>query len=232
MKKTGFTLAEVLITLAIIGVVATMTLPALMTNTQEQQAKTGLKKMINTLTLAGEMAQSGKNFNYNLITSGTFADDESQSIMTILRNGTNIDYTRLNTSFKTKGGAAETACSNTANTGNYNVFFKDGTMISYPLTAKITADQAGTGNYKIQNDGDIHGIPVLVDINGTKGPNVLSNCDSKATEADSDLTNDVAASSTACQSKTARVIRDQFGVRLRGSQAVPNGPAARWAYNN
>ena len=34
MKKNGFTLAEVLITLAIIGVVATMTLPALMTNTQ------------------------------------------------------------------------------------------------------------------------------------------------------------------------------------------------------
>ena len=44
MKKHGFTLAEVLITLSIIGVVATMTLPALMTNTAEQQAKTGLKK--------------------------------------------------------------------------------------------------------------------------------------------------------------------------------------------
>ena len=37
MKKTGFTLAEVLITLSIIGVVAMMTLPALMTNVQEQQ---------------------------------------------------------------------------------------------------------------------------------------------------------------------------------------------------
>ena len=44
MKKNGFTLAEVLITLAIIGVVATLTLPALMTNTAEQQAKTALKK--------------------------------------------------------------------------------------------------------------------------------------------------------------------------------------------
>ena len=45
MKKRGFTLAEVLITLTIIGVVATMTLPALMTNTAETQAKTGLKKL-------------------------------------------------------------------------------------------------------------------------------------------------------------------------------------------
>ena len=48
MKKNGFTLAEVLITLSIIGVVATMTLPALMTNVQEQQARTGIKKAINT----------------------------------------------------------------------------------------------------------------------------------------------------------------------------------------
>ena len=50
MKKNGFTLAEVLITLAIIGVVATMTLPAVMTNTAEQQAKSALKKGINTFT--------------------------------------------------------------------------------------------------------------------------------------------------------------------------------------
>ena len=55
MKKNGFTLAEVLITLAIIGVVATLTLPALMTNTQEQQARTALKKGINTLTEAAQM---------------------------------------------------------------------------------------------------------------------------------------------------------------------------------
>ncbi len=32
MRKTGFTLAEVLITLGIIGVVAAMTIPTLMTN--------------------------------------------------------------------------------------------------------------------------------------------------------------------------------------------------------
>ena len=64
MKKNGFTLAEVLITLAIIGVVATMTLPALMTNTGEQQAKTGLKKGINTLTEAVTMNESVANFGF------------------------------------------------------------------------------------------------------------------------------------------------------------------------
>ena len=55
MKKNGFTLAEVLITLAIIGVVAVLTLPALNSNTQEQQARTALKKMSNTFTQAASM---------------------------------------------------------------------------------------------------------------------------------------------------------------------------------
>ena len=36
LKKTGFTLAEVLITLGIIGVVAAMTLPAVITNVQKK----------------------------------------------------------------------------------------------------------------------------------------------------------------------------------------------------
>lgn len=43
MKK-GFTLAEVLITLGIIGVVAAMTLPALIQNYQDKQFKTAYKK--------------------------------------------------------------------------------------------------------------------------------------------------------------------------------------------
>ena len=44
MKKTGFTLAEVLITLGIIGVVAAMTIPILMTAYQKKQTVTRLKR--------------------------------------------------------------------------------------------------------------------------------------------------------------------------------------------
>lgn len=45
-KKTGFTLAEVLITLGIIGIVAQMTIPVLMSNTQKQVVTTQYKKRI------------------------------------------------------------------------------------------------------------------------------------------------------------------------------------------
>ena len=48
MKK-GFTLAEILITLTIIGVVAALTMPAIMTNVTQHQYKTGLKKALNVL---------------------------------------------------------------------------------------------------------------------------------------------------------------------------------------
>ncbi|MCD8025097.1 MAG: type II secretion system GspH family protein, partial [Candidatus Gastranaerophilales bacterium] len=48
----AFTLAETLITLAIIGVVAAMTIPAVLNHTKETQMKTGLKKAQSILSEA------------------------------------------------------------------------------------------------------------------------------------------------------------------------------------
>ena len=52
IKKQGFTLAEVLITLGIIGVVAAMTIPTLISNTNGAQFKTAYKKALSTLNQA------------------------------------------------------------------------------------------------------------------------------------------------------------------------------------
>ena len=52
MKKRGFTLAEVLITLAIIGVVAAISIPSVISNTQQQEFKTGLRKAVSVLNSA------------------------------------------------------------------------------------------------------------------------------------------------------------------------------------
>ena len=54
--KKGFTLAEILIVLMVIGVIATMTIPGLMKGVQEAQMKTGYKKAYNTLVNLGAMA--------------------------------------------------------------------------------------------------------------------------------------------------------------------------------
>ncbi len=50
MQKKGFTLAEILITLAIIGVVAVLTIPTVVRNYQKTQTVTQLKKVYSALS--------------------------------------------------------------------------------------------------------------------------------------------------------------------------------------
>ena len=63
-KRFGFTLAEVLITLGIIGVVAAMTIPTLIANTNGAKFRSQFKKSISTLNQAGLMAQAQYDFDY------------------------------------------------------------------------------------------------------------------------------------------------------------------------
>lgn len=58
MNKKGFTLAEVLITLGIIGIVAAMTMPALIQKNNERQAVAQLKKFYSTLSQAYILTES------------------------------------------------------------------------------------------------------------------------------------------------------------------------------
>lgn len=57
-NKGAFTLAEVLITLGIIGVVASMTLPALVQNNRNKELQTGLKRSYSVLSQALDMYQA------------------------------------------------------------------------------------------------------------------------------------------------------------------------------
>lgn len=225
MKKSGFTLAEVLITLAIIGVVATLTLPALMTNTGEQQYKTGLKKGINTLTEAGQMSSAMAGFDYaSLTTTSTAANpgamtagESEQSLYALLSNRANIDYS-LSGKSSLPGD----------NASNIAIFFRDGMAISYnPQNAVVSNESVKTFD---DGDGIIHGIPITLDVNGAKGPNLHSNCQANSAAANA-LEADNGVATTSC-TKDKRVIKDRFAVRLRGVYAVPNNAAARWVFDN
>lgn len=227
MKKNGFTLAEVLITLAIIGVVATLTLPALMTNTQEQQAKSALKKGINTLTEAAQMNQAIEGFDYSSLMVTSTTDQETQSLYGLLAKRTNVDYRKSGTGTQISYQGSST----NSNGSNYTIFFRDGSTLSFPPTADSMTQMAGAANApdEVMSDRLPYGIPALFDTNGTKAPNILSNCESQSKGTTKD--NTMEDLRTAC-SNDRRVIKDQFGVRLRAGYAVPNGAAARWAFEN
>ncbi len=55
-KKAAFTLAEVLVTLAVIGIVAAMTIPTLVSNYQEKETVTKVKKFYSTISQAYQLA--------------------------------------------------------------------------------------------------------------------------------------------------------------------------------
>ncbi len=74
-KKFGFTLAEVLITLGIIGVVAAMPIPTLIANTNSAKFRSQFKKSISTLNQAGLMAQAQYAVDYAAVRSFVAADD-------------------------------------------------------------------------------------------------------------------------------------------------------------
>ncbi len=71
-NKKGFTLAEVLITLGIIGIVAAMTMPSLIQKHQKRVTAERLKKMYTTLRTAIDLAElnNGPRENWS------FASDE------------------------------------------------------------------------------------------------------------------------------------------------------------
>ena len=225
MKKTGFTLAEVLITLTIIGVVATLTLPALMNNTAEQQYKAAFKKAINTLTIAAETNEAieGYSFAGTSKASDTTKTDAATypSLYSLLASRASVDFV--------KSGTAGPMASATVNpSDNFAVYFRDGSVVMFADNATGTADGANT----IQDDGLPYGIKAIIDVNGPKQPNILSNCHSDVTknsEAET-VTTDTGVAS-AC-TKENRVIKDRFSIRLRGHYAVPNGRAAKWAMEN
>ena len=161
MKKNGFTLAEVLITLAIIGVVASLTLPSLMTNTAEQQAITAFRKAVNTLSEVGQMSAAVDGFDYGgLSATMTPSADASttdtngavvQTLWAMLSNRAQVDRT------SSGSGIIGGNCA-----GMSQIFFMDGTVLCY--TDGVTNASA---------DAAIHGY---IDTNGVKGPNSPFTC--------------------------------------------------------
>lgn len=77
-RKKAFTLAEVLITLGIIGIVAALTLPALIASNKEKARVTNLKKIYSQMQNAWNMAiaENGDATNWDLAKTDTGTKNE------------------------------------------------------------------------------------------------------------------------------------------------------------
>ena len=85
MKKLGFTLAEILITLGIVGVVAALTAPALVQNAGSAQIGPKLAKAVSTFETANEtyLTQMGMD---TLASAGAFQGDSNDEYENYINN--------------------------------------------------------------------------------------------------------------------------------------------------
>ena len=94
MKKLGFTLAEVLITLVIIGVIAAMTVPTLMQNTNAQEFRSALKKAISGLNQALTLHYALEGVSAQDYSSASdVVDDIFKKRMSVIDGETNFSNT-------------------------------------------------------------------------------------------------------------------------------------------
>ena len=179
----GFTLAEVLITLGIIGIVASMTIPTLIENYQKTQYITGLKKAYAEVTEALKLMANDHGCPDDLLCVDVF-DPAIDTSMSSKKIGNEFKkYFKLS---KDCGNLSEldTGCwadktyyyydkSSPDNflrfdtTGLYDFLSADG--MSYALDGAPCANLHGlTGNNTKQICGELY-----VDVNGKNGPNAM-----------------------------------------------------------
>ncbi len=157
MKKSGFTLAEVLITLVIIGVIAAMTIPTLLSNTNKQETKTALKKAMSVINQAITLnyALTGNEMNTTI--------NNTENLNKFMYSRTSIlKYDATNKGYFTADGIA---------------YYFNGTQACSDVASTIQSTGSVSGSTYSDS------CKLTIDVNGDRGPNTLSGGASGGTDA-------------------------------------------------
>lgn len=169
IEKKAFTLAEVLITLGIIGVVATLTLPSLIQNYKEKEAVSRVKKAYSTISqaYASALQESGSPDNWGLVAFGQDSEVDEENILHYLK-----PYLKIS---EYCGSKPNICWSNTKSVNG--LFFDHSTRKCY--SKAVLADGTAilsivTSPNCIASSGEIKNICgiIRIDINGKKLPNI------------------------------------------------------------
>ena len=171
MNKKAFTLAEVLITLTIIGVIAAITIPTLMKKYQNHANYTALKKTYSVLSNAYKMIERDYARYTDWPETGgaihvALAErmEEYLKIQKKCSHNQCFGYTHytLNPKAETTLGRA----GNGTDTMARSYILTDGTIILFGLSGGQSAM-----SYEIDRDDENSTTAIYVDVNGKKGPN-------------------------------------------------------------
>jgi len=171
-KKAAFTLAETLITLAIIGVIAAMTIPTLLKKYEEQKTVSRLLKVQSTLSNAFMMAQN----EHGNISTWNVQDDNMDSVrecfsyiepyLKIVKKCDNKSGCWAGSTKALSGQIALWSGNGHIGSGYIGAVLFDGTNIIF--------DTIGYYREFFGLPADVYPMPYIwVDVNGNKKPNIV-----------------------------------------------------------
>ncbi len=232
MNKKAFTLAEALITLAIIGTVAAVSIPSVISNTQQQEFSTGLRKAVSVLNSAITMniALEGESPYDNANLFGYLAQHMSvMQTLTSLKQKYFVNskdgiydnavfYTTDGMRFEFRSGASQF---------NFPLYEnKSVSLCTLNMAGNVKAtgarDCGGCGSYGLNNNPDETTKPpcmLTVDVNGDRKPNPANvNCKSSS-----------CAEYYKFSTPNGSRLTDLFTIMITDKQAIPYGTAAQKA---
>lgn len=179
LKKFGFTLAEVLITLGVIGVVAAMTLPTLINNIQGEQYRAKFKKDISLLNQAITMNKAKYDWDFADISAcndyKSDNPDTHKSFCSLLNGSLKGSYANYIIDYEWSESQAD---------------YKFDAVTPAPLFVPEDYNVSGGGIQYLLPDGSLfmtqgkwdvectktHKCLALIDVNGIKPPNKEVKC--------------------------------------------------------
>ena len=162
-RKIAFTLAEVLITLGIIGVVAAMTMPTLINQTNEKETVVKLKKVYSILQNAYKMAELENSEITNWYSSSGTQKDNMAMFYNNLK-----PYLKIAKDCGDKSGCLTEGPIKTLDGRDYNDYNNNSNEYKFILTDGTTMWFYWNGGNACTPDTDECGN-IKVDINGKKG---------------------------------------------------------------
>ena len=178
-RKKGFTLAEVLITLTIIGVVAAVTLPTLNSNTGAVRNRALLKKGLYSLNSAVRMNEANNGWNFSGLTTSCDADgnvhraDTTNSICGLINSS--ISGEEFLGPLEVSGTPTDTEYrfhTDVPTSGNHFIHYQlnDGMIIGLRRGGQSCTEEMS----RTVESADCVGF---IDVNGMQGPHRVIQCE-------------------------------------------------------
>ncbi len=161
-KKKGFTLAEVLITLVVVGIIASITIMIINSNVRKAEIETKLKRNVSILNSALYRATADYGPSYTWRETGTEAFNNKYLIPNLITLKPPTKKTLQELGYK---GTIKDPNGNIYQYNNRNekkIFLNDGTIILHTINV--------VPSMEIKQHIS---VTYVIDINGPKGPNVM-----------------------------------------------------------